>query len=94
MSELSELLYKYEREIVILKLETYLTCRSDANGTKGWPNSVCAFLLDSLLKSVGMDHKAIVWKGNVAPTLGECRESGKNLILMIDSKHLLHDGLE
>ena len=69
LQEISDFAYRYPREIVFLKLESYLNCNSSSNGTEKWTEEDIASRFHQLMLKFDIPNRAIIWKDTAVPTL-------------------------
>lgn len=55
LKEIIDLSFKYPNEIMILKIESKLMCKSKRNGTKNWDPMLISIMLHNLLVQIRAD---------------------------------------
>jgi|GEM_PF-4400419 len=88
LKNLAEIAARNPREVIILKLESYLMQRSDKNGTSNYTNEQVINQLSQLLVDSGVANRAFKLVKGSFVTLGQIRNSNKNIILFVDDQAL------
>ncbi|CAD8090928.1 unnamed protein product [Paramecium primaurelia] len=85
LKEIVDLSFQYPYEIIILKIESKLLCKSKRNGTKFWDPQLMSIMLHSLLVQIRADQRAIrIENEGEIPTLGWCRENQQTILICIE----------
>ncbi|CAD8203330.1 unnamed protein product [Paramecium octaurelia] len=95
LKEIVDLSFKNPYEIIILKIESKLMCKSKRNGTKFWDPLLVSIMLHNLFVQIRADQRAIrIDKDGEIPTLGWCRENQQTLLICIEPKEQIFGELQ